>query len=115
MLKIIDLLNKIARGEETPRKFKYRRETFVYLEGDYLSIDTNVWFSECYLFLDNLNDEVEIIEEKVTQIEKISSISVPMINNDREKNIENVTKTLEKYWSTINEIIAVINDMRDKE
>ena len=65
-MKVIDLLNKIANNEEVPKKFKYRRENFVYMDGDYSSFDTNVWFSECHLFLDNLNDEIEIIEQETT-------------------------------------------------
>lgn len=64
-MKIIDLLNKIAKGEETPKKFKYENLTFeeisygVYKdnEGDYLDDSICVDFS-------NLNDEIEIIEEK---------------------------------------------------
>ena len=53
-MKVIDLLNKIANGElETFYKFKYRNKI---VNMGYL-IDN-------YLFLEILNDEVEIIEEK---------------------------------------------------
>ena len=70
-MKIIDLLNKIANGQEVPKKIKYNLKTYFYdneeqdycdydktygLVGDYL--ENNYGLHNC------LNDEVEIIEEE---------------------------------------------------
>ena len=86
-MKIIDLLNKIANGEEVPKKIKTRITTYIYDEfaKDYVEESqedvlkretriTNDIFYEYYLFRklgsgrylcisQQLNYEVEIIEE----------------------------------------------------
>ena len=65
-IKIIDLLNKIANGEEVPEKIMYNDKTFRLnqITGWYQNIDVigNVedWFISKY----RLNDKVEIIEEQ---------------------------------------------------
>ena len=86
-MKVIDLLNKIANGEEVPKKIKTRITTYIYDEfaKDYVEESqedvlkretriTNDIFYEYYLFRklgsgrylcisQQLNYEVEIIEE----------------------------------------------------
>ena len=69
-MKVIDLLNKIANGEEVPSPIYYKKLYFDFDDGDYFNQKTTYW-----LFNDNdiesiLNDEVEIIEED-KEIEKI--------------------------------------------
>ena len=100
-MKIIDLLNKIANGEEVPEKIKYQEEIFErVISGmninDYLDEDGDYLFQE-YNWLQNINDEVEIIEED----KKIDYLIYHNAWNDMEKyvNIEN----------KINEIIDHIN------
>ena len=74
-MKIIDLLNKIANGDEVPDKIKYRNCIFEKTEGagispDYVD-DDNVFFLE-YVSneADSLNETVELIEnEKKTAID----------------------------------------------
>jgi len=61
-MKIIDLLNKIANGEEAPKTIKYRGLIFDYDDIDYYNTDLGYLF-EKYAVLEILNDEVEIIEE----------------------------------------------------
>ena len=68
-MKIIDLLNKIANGEDVPKIIKYNDyiytakgnaiENFV----DYCS-EEDEWCFNHYVRYKNLNDEVEILEEK---------------------------------------------------
>lgn len=78
-MKIIDLLNKIANGEEIPTKIKYGDYIYYLSEyhKDYVSdlsknvIDTNTYFIIELVNMNNLNDEIEIIEEKPKKIEKI--------------------------------------------
>ena len=68
-MKVIDLLNKIANGEEIPNRIKYQNKIYHYKGDDYSTFDEEDWlFSENYTnkttWLDEfLNDEVEIIEE----------------------------------------------------
>ena len=76
-MKIIDLLNKIANGEEVPKKIKYDNQIYELTEN---KID---WY--CYYYarnflwneisLQELNDEVEILEEEKEILEKLEILS----------------------------------------
>lgn len=86
-MKVIDLLNKIANGEEVPQKIKvgnkiYNYETFNIGKGD--NYFTAEWgevkgyrinYDGTYYYLEirdyNLNDEVEILEEEKKIPEKL--------------------------------------------
>ena len=70
-MKIIDILNKIARGEEPPKKILYREEVLTYnqYQNDYYDADGDRLFEE-YDFKNNLNDEVEILEITITNKQK---------------------------------------------
>lgn len=63
-IKIIDLFNKLANGEDTPNEFKYRGLTFIknnigfYQDEDGFNLTANI----CHDY-SNLNDEIELIEE----------------------------------------------------
>ena len=81
-MKIIELLNKIANGEEVPKKINFCRRNFEYKKDiyDYLCIDENFDKTEDYclgvsickwIFPSMLNDEVEILEEKKKIPEKL--------------------------------------------
>jgi hypothetical protein len=66
-MKVIDLLNKIAKGEEVPKKIKYTwfyewshdntRNEYCYMQKNGDRFDSD-WLIESIL-----NDEIEIIEE----------------------------------------------------
>lgn len=73
-MKIIDLLNKIANGEEVPNKINFCMRNFEYKKdiNDYLCIeeDFNETGNYClgtsickWIFPSMLKDEIEIIEE----------------------------------------------------
>ena len=73
-MKVIDLLNKIANGEEVPEKIKYDTKEMKYDHNkqDYLGYYSNgngEWlfqylFDRCRNTEHFINDEVEIIEDK---------------------------------------------------
>ena len=72
-IKVIDLLNKIANGEEIPKKIKVKDYIFIWEVSDngtgYSNVkeDTGYYWFENYVSLDNsedLNTEIEIIEEE---------------------------------------------------
>lgn len=67
-MKVIDLLNKIANGEEVPKKIKFEDEVFEFENGMYMS-ETNDYLED-YTDYTMLNNEVEIIEEN-KKIEKL--------------------------------------------
>lgn len=70
-MKVIDLLNKIANGEEVPKKIKKENNIYSFNdEWNFYQLE-NTWGGTALHFnLDNLNDEIEIIEEP-KKIEKI--------------------------------------------
>ena len=73
-LTIIQLLNKIANGEEVPKKIKINNVIYEYRGYMYCTEKANYQDIEDYLFgkwnFNILNEEVEIIEED-KEIEKL--------------------------------------------
>ena len=109
-IRVIDLLNKIANGEEVPKVIKYDNVIFELdkFEGHYLYELQDL--SEFMVFDSmSLNDEVEIIEED-KKIEKIDienkSIKVKGTIFYREKDIE----IFQKLSMVINEIIDYLEE-----
>ena len=107
-MKVIDLLNKIAKGEEVPKKIKYDGMIFDYQEDtyEYLCYEENnfslLGYDNPY---DMLNDNVEIIEEE-KEIKKL--------NLDSDELLKNVIITAQDYVieSKINQIIDEINKLK---
>lgn len=67
-IKIIDLINMISKGEELPKKIKYEKEIWNYIDyqKDYRNDDEEYFFTT--LFSDKvtdtfINEYVEIIED----------------------------------------------------
>lgn len=118
-MKIIDLLVKISNGEEVPKKIRIDHwcYTFEWVEHlhNYYDEDCDIDLSSALsLDIEELNYGVEIIEEE-KEIEKIKV-------RDWDKCIHDVTHTekglaidIHEAQIKINEIIDLINDMRDKE
>ena len=111
-MKVIDILNKIANGEEAPKKIKLNEIIFEYQGDDYLFIDkdnTNYWlFSEPYSdkfeYLENfLRAEIEIIEED-KKIEKLDLILDEHFSNDE------LQAYIKETQKKVNEIIDKINE-----
>lgn len=106
-MKIIDLLNKIANGEEVPKK--------IIIDGKLLFLENGKEFAyrfesglgtlnwDYYIERKKLNDEIEIIEES-KKIEKIELIQHDFYDAGIEAR-QSINKTREK----LNEIIDYIN------
>lgn len=65
-MKIIDLLNRIANGEEVPKKIKIKDEIWTYVDDiDYKASDDRGYLFEVRTRLseEDLNEELEVIEE----------------------------------------------------
>ncbi len=105
-MKVIELLNKIANGEEVPRKVKYKTYYWEYKQErkDYKDNEDD-WVFSCsnYDIPEMLNVEVEIIEED----EKIEKL----YGEPRHIYTENELYIVGK----INEIIDKLNAGVDKE
>lgn len=118
-MKIIELLNRIANGEDIPKKIKYRDEIWEYQStimgkcyqyynsfwNDWRRLEDKILLEEC------LNEEVEIIEEK-KEIEEI------IINNDKLKFPNGggqwTARNMDKAFAIkINELIDEVNKLKE--
>ena len=62
-MKVIDLLNKIANGEEIPLKIKVKGYEYRQSNGQFWCDETEMYLIDNCTSIYHLNDEVEIIEE----------------------------------------------------
>jgi plasmid rolling circle replication initiator protein Rep len=104
-MKIIDLLNKIAKGEEVPKKIRYADEIFTFDNKTYVNEDGEDLFSDMYNWLNDLSIKLEIIEEQ----KEITGIDMKMYHGYQDSSL------IPDIVQTINEIVDLLNDMRDKE
>ena len=128
-MKVIDLLNKIANGEEVPQKIKvgnkiYNYETFNIGKGD--NYFTAKWgevkgyrisYEGIYYYLEirdyDLNDEVEIIEEEKKIPEKINNGYTKQSIEDMKEARFN-SNDMAKICNTIGWLMQNRNDLSNK-
>lgn len=109
-MKIIDLLNKIANGEDVPKKIIYQNYIYEYQHRrdtensfNYMCNENGKYLSRRY-FIDNiLNDEVEILEEENKIPEKIQKDDFEGINEEEPK-----------LWIAIRKINEIIDYLKSK-
>ena len=96
-MRVIDILNKIANGEEVPEKIKVDDKYYCYDETDSAEFYRYRTILEDELLTDyaNLNDEVEIIEED-KKIEKLTASSTNMFNQALVDKINEIIDYLNK-------------------
>jgi len=118
-MKVIDLLNKIANGEEVPKKVKYKNFYWEYREeekdykdneGDYVFGCSN------YDITEMLNTEVEILEENKIP-EKWNDLSFTTMRK-KEDSIDDDIQKLKGYIETImrtqNQVIDYLKSKGDE-
>ena len=106
---VIQLLNKIAKGEEVPEKIKWSIDEWKYSNGASKNYFND--YEDLFSVIDgsNLNDEVEIIEDKPKHIEEID------LEEDAKKQNFLVTKQDRILENKINELSKAVNYLLDKE
>ena len=118
-MKVIDLLNKIANGEEThfDTKLNDKSVSVRYYNDRNFSSSTDPEMLTIADIIKSLNDEVEIIEEdkKIEKIQQRTDTGLfGSMVNDEIKVAEAINKQanyLSDIVSTINEIIDKLNEM----
>lgn len=77
-MKVIDLLNMIANGEEMPERIKYNDDILEYkkVPQDYTGIKLRTGYFFTHLFMNNntrnfINNEVELLEDEEIDIQDI--------------------------------------------
>lgn len=104
-MKIIDLLVKLANGEEVPKQIKFEGEIFTFDKNYRRYIDEDNRLLGERTSLDAwLNDEVGIIEEP-KEIEKIPIPEIECSENERILRAE----------IKINELIDVVKELKKEE
>ena len=115
-MKVIDLLNKIANGEEVPKKIRItdidnritKHYNFFYDEDDQEYKDDELFPLGARLILDRvLNEKVEILEEENKMPEKLYGILNPKEGTTKVPNNE-------QLMFKINEIIDYLDYLKSK-
>lgn len=129
-MKVIDLLNKIAKGEEVPEKIKWGNDEWKYSNGASKNYYTD--YEDLFSVIDgsNLNDEVEIIEdeepdlfemiedmknkpkhiEEVKEIIRYQDLEAPYGHNE-----SMFMKRIIMQQNKIDELTKAVNYLLDKE
>lgn len=115
-MKVIDLLNKIANGEEVPKKIETEEDVFVYVPCayDYKCDNTTIkyWLFRDFVFGSNgnyIDYEVEIIEEE-KEIEKMETM---YIDHSRISD-SNVRYVFERQGAEVKKCKEKINELIDE-
>ena len=121
-IKIIDLLNKIANGEEVPKKIKWLGQIYEYSNSNRFYYQ-NSWsmYRDFYTEGNCLNDEVEIIEEpkKIEKLEPVRGSDLSDLT-DKDMVLKNnalieLCKTLNNINNKVNELIDEINNLKEED
>lgn len=125
-MKIIDLLVKIANGEEVPKRVRYKNDEWEFYKefDDYLRVinGKNGTLFTHYILKDILNDEVEIIEDKPKKIGKMTVLGKDItlgsmenwIDNELNDNEQKICSAIDIIGIKTNEIIIALNYLLEK-
>ena len=109
-IKIIDLLNKIANGEEAPEKFRYVEKTYERIDDDaimcYICTTTGKLLLDVLVDTHDLRDNIEILDEE-DEFEDIEKIDYKIFksNISNRKIIDIHSQELAKIKGKINQLI----------
>ena len=113
-MRVIDLLNKIANGEEVPKKIKFDNTYWNRICGEKYPYYTNDYDNDLFIYFFrknltfSLNDEVEIIEE--SQEHKIpEKLNYPHIEIESSADDE-IRDYLYKVKDKIDEILDYLEE-----
>jgi len=127
-IRVIDLLNKIANGEDVPIEVKWKNHIYKFNGLAYISVKSysDNFYCLGYMhgegnLLNCLNDTVEIIEEQqdidIQEIEEINHYNICSVN--RLKTEENINDELSKSSLIINKLVQAVKQLdkniKDKE
>jgi hypothetical protein len=100
-MKVIDLLNKIANGEEVPKKIKYNDIEYTHIDNYcYADENSRLLSYEIYAEQHRLNDEIEIIEDTPKEDKKIEYLDYLEFNEYSDEY---------KIWCLLNKINEIID------
>ena len=104
-IKLIELLNKIATGEDLPKRIKIQDYVFELsknYEPYYYNEDVEITHLINHNF-SNLNDEVEILEDNTEEIEELEITEI----------VQNrLVKEIRENREKINQLVKAVNKLR---
>lgn len=111
-MKVIDLLNKIANGEDVPEKIKYENYIYWYVKNlkDYYNAQVeyrSYLISYKYHNTDFLNDEVEIIEDTPKEdkkMEKLGAFNIKKFYDDYPETAQFILEMFKKQEEIIDKV-----------
>ena len=114
-MKIIDLLNKIANGEEIPKKIRYGDLIYNVSDvgEDYYNYENNDWFFRDRFDASILNDEVEILDKDDKDIPPIPDGELNEFNmKDRKLDLDKLNYNFWVLKDQINILTREFNEYR---
>lgn len=128
-IKIIDLLNKVANGEEVPQEIKYKNVTR-YFDKDDQDYRNDEKGNDLYLFFSvltsgsgellkkRLNDEVEIIEntpkDKIDHLERAIFCFSAKDKNSTEEAFRKLSQIVFEVREKTDEIVDKVNNLQEQ-
>lgn len=115
-MKIIDLLNKIANGEEVPKKIIFKNELYILKKWE--NIEETDYYCESIgnllgdIYLTSLNEEVEIIEDTPKEDKKIEKLKQKRKCVKEPSDLSGIGEVIHYYDN--NELGDKINEIIDK-
>lgn len=119
-IKVIDLLNMISKGEEVPDEIKYNNINYYWCNRCKIYERIEDYRKSLYDDLDNLNDDVEIIEErnnrrkKIEKIEKVFSLDFINSNID-EESANGINLIINELIKKVDELIDEVNKLKGND
>lgn len=113
-IKIIDLLNKIANGEDVPKEIKYDGLIYTWDINKYLHYRDEI-ARECSLLEGlvvelKLNDTVKILEDNTEEIEELKYRDTNYFNMlSEEAKVRWLFKYIQEDEDKINELVRAVN------
>lgn len=114
-MKVIDLLNKIAKGEKVPFRIRVSNDYYHFDDEEDMYYrddeDKEEFYTDSMItgFVD-LNDEIEIIE-KIRNLDNLKEFIVT--NMGYYTRYLNDASSTERYVNDMNYIIEIINDLKE--
>ena len=125
-MKVIDLLNKIAHGEEVPEKIKVGNIIYIYENWEHFYYTDNEAREDLlvrgkdYSTNDFLNWNVELIEDEpidIDNIEELELIGTNFIDMDKNELKDNINKNrinLNKLVQAVKQLNKEIKESKEK-
>jgi hypothetical protein len=120
-MKVIDLLNKIANGEEVPEiiEFDDAKYYFRKIYKEYYRFDNSSTLYRDYNVFKILNDEVEVLEEdkEIEKIDRVNGSYLVDLRSDssiaeQSEAITSLVMYLNNNVDKINELIKAVNELK---